>query len=299
MRNWRAEVTVAPSDHVSIVAAADDRAEWESLGELIDRSDRYGYGDAVQLVQASVKVLAERYDLESSFAVSYRTSIPRQVGLGGSSALVIAAQQALARFCDIDVPTEIRASLALVAEADELGVASGLQDRVAQVYGGVVAMDFSPDKVRWIQGLSYGRYEPLPAENLPPLFVAYVDDEASPSGSVHRGLRARWERGDREVHDAMQRLAALAVEAHAAVRWSEGDRLGRLIDAGFDIRSGLLTLSDRMLALVAEARSIGAHATFAGSGGAIVGTYRDDTHLGRLTERLAPLGATTVPLDIG
>ena len=46
--------------------------------------------------------------------------------------------------------------------------------------------------------------------------------------------------------------------------------------------------------MVMTARSAGASAKFAGSGGAIVGTYEDDAQFARLSAALASIGCTTI-----
>ena len=64
-----------------------------------------------------------------------------QTGLSGSSAIVCATLNCLLDFYQIRhlVKVEIRPELILGAEK-ELGIVAGLQDRVAQVYGGLVYM---------------------------------------------------------------------------------------------------------------------------------------------------------------
>lgn len=64
-----------------------------------------------------------------------------QTGLSGSSAIVCAALSCLLDFYEVRhlVKVEIRPDLILSAEK-ELGIVAGLQDRVAQVYGGLVYM---------------------------------------------------------------------------------------------------------------------------------------------------------------
>lgn len=64
-----------------------------------------------------------------------------QTGLSGSSAIICAALNCLLDFYQIRhlVSVEIRPQLILSAE-NELGIVAGLQDRVAQVYGGLVYM---------------------------------------------------------------------------------------------------------------------------------------------------------------
>ena len=73
----------------------------------------------------------------SNFSLSYTTTIPRQRGLSGSSAIATAALNCLLRHFSLEaaIPPADRPQLVLAAEA-ELGIAAGLQDRVIQVGGG-------------------------------------------------------------------------------------------------------------------------------------------------------------------
>lgn len=72
----------------------------------------------------------------AGWALAYETNIPRQRGLSGSSAIVIAALNCLLRHYGLEaaVPPAQRPRLALEAEA-LLGITAGLQDRVIQVRG--------------------------------------------------------------------------------------------------------------------------------------------------------------------
>ena len=81
-------------------------------------------------------------------------------------------------------------------------VFSGLQDRVVQVYEGLVSMDFSESLMK-SQG--HGTYRRLESRNLPFLFLAYLADP-SDSGKMHSTVRQRFDQGDQEVIDAMQVL---------------------------------------------------------------------------------------------
>ena len=64
-----------------------------------------------------------------------------QTGLSGSSAIVSAALGCLLDFYNVRhlIKLQVRPNLVLNAEK-ELGIVAGLQDRVAQVYGGLVHM---------------------------------------------------------------------------------------------------------------------------------------------------------------
>jgi glucuronokinase len=66
--------------------------------------------------------------------------------------------------------------------------------------------------------------------------------------------------------------------------------LDELIDANFDLRARIFRLSEGNLEMVRVARQAGATAKFAGSGGAIVGTYKDEDAFQRLRAALQAIG---------
>lgn len=64
-----------------------------------------------------------------------------QTGLSGSSAIVCAALNCLLDFYNVRHQVKVDERPTLILEAEkELGIVAGLQDRVAQVYGGLVFM---------------------------------------------------------------------------------------------------------------------------------------------------------------
>jgi glucuronokinase len=212
----------------------------------------------------------------SSIAVSWRTGVPRGVGLGGSSAIVIATARALCDLLAVSVAPERLAAFALAVETEELGIAAGLQDRIAQAYGGLTFMDFAAM-----------RFEPLDPATLPPLLIAWGEDTAAESGAVHEGLRARFERGDATVADGMRALASAAREARASLERGDREAFARCADASFDARQRMMGLDARHVALIRAARDRGASANYAGSGGAIVAVCRDGEHRAAVLEGLA------------
>ena len=60
------------------------------------------------------------------------------------------------------------------------------------------------------------------------------------------------------------------------------NKLNQLIDKNFDLRKEIMHITDDNLDLVQTARSCGASAKFAGSGGTIIGIYKDDEMLNHL-----------------
>ncbi|MBM4082284.1 MAG: GHMP kinase, partial [Planctomycetes bacterium] len=53
------------------------------------------------------------------------------------------------------------------------------------------------------------------------------------------------------------------------------DELGPLMDMNFNRRASIYRISERNLDLVHRGRKVGANAKFSGSGGAVIGTYKD------------------------
>jgi glucuronokinase len=212
------------------------------------------------------------------------------VGLAGSSAIIVATLRCLMEFYGIEITPRVQPSLVLAVETEELGIAAGLQDRVIQVYEGVVFMDFSRDGMQSVCGYPCGRYEHVEPEQLPPLYVAFATEVGSPTEVIHNNLRARYDAGEPAVVEAMVRFAELAAEAREAITMADAARLGRLIDANFDLRRSICRLPEGQVRMVETARSCGASAKFAGSGGAIIGTYPDESVYQRLCRELGAGG---------
>ena len=114
--------------------------------------------------------------------------------------------------------------------------------------------------------------------------------------TFHRVLRKRFEEGDATVRDALHHLTGLALEGEAALRWHDPDRFAELIAANMRTRRQLGRVPERQLELVDIAESCDVSATFAGSGGAIVGAYRDHDQLQRVTRALNVIGAVVVDI---
>jgi len=229
---------------------------------------------------------------DRNFTVRYTTNIPRQVGLGGSSAIVTATMKALMAFyglTDDDLPLDILPNLILSVETAELGIAAGLQDRVIQAYEGTVFMDFSKDLMRRD---GHGRYEGLDSAQLPRLFLAYITDPSF-SGKVHHDLRVRHDRGDKALVEAVARWAGYAERGREALLGADTETFATLINRNFDLRRRILGkkgIGEQCLAMVETARQLGHPCKFPGSGGAVIGTYNTDRELKRLQAAYRNLG---------
>ncbi len=297
VRNFGASVTLYPSPELHIEPQPQDTNVFRSLYHLRDSVSMLGYHGGVPLLKAAIKKFSEYCEAEQirlpnqNFSIRYSTSIPRQVGLSGSSAIIVATFRALMQFYSVEIPLPILPNLVLATEAEELGITAGLQDRVIQCYEGCVYMDF--DRAT-MERQGHGQYESIEPRLLPKLYIAYNTDLGKQSGRVHNDVRARWLKGEPLVIDTMNAIANVARDGHQAILNRDTDALNELINRNFDLRAQIYTISDRNRSLIETARACGASASFTGSGGSIIGLYRDDAMLNRLFVELRKINARVI-----
>ena len=304
VRNFWAEVVLYEWDTVEIVLAEDDRARFSSIYDLAKDVKLHGYYGGIRLIKATIKRFVdycERKELklhDRNFSVRYETNIPRQVGMAGSSGLITATLRCLMEFYNVEIPRAAQPSLILAVENDDLGISGGLQDRVIQVYEGVVYMDFRKECERIIDGYKTYAYEPIDPGLLPQLYVAYSIALSEPTEVFHNDIRGRYNRGEEQVVNGMTHCAELAAQGRAAILCRDYDRLAELMDENFDTRRGFYNLAPWQIQMIEEARACGASANFAGSGGAIIGAYRDPAMYERISEKMTAIGCKTIKPQI-
>ncbi len=179
---------------------------------------------------------------------------------------MIATLRALCELHAVELEPLALAACALAVETDDLGIAAGPQDRIAQAYGGLGFMDFAGNG---------GCYERLDPRLLPPLVIAWRAHASEDSGGVHADLRARFQRGEPGVREAIAELTGAAHRARAAVLAGDTGGLAQSVDESFDARRRLMELDPRHVEMVEIARACGAGANYTGSGGAIVAVCRE------------------------
>ncbi|KAJ3226331.1 hypothetical protein HDU81_007362 [Chytriomyces hyalinus] len=302
IKNFHATVTLTPNASATDQIVRIDRTpeldpyQFASIETLHSACEKDGYYGVQRLMLAGLNVFTgycEKNGVDLSFlrgfTVVYETNIPRQVGLAGSSALITALIKALVIYYRLGrhpaFEPHLRANLALAAEKEALNISAGLQDRVIQAYGGLVFMDFNRAQM---DAHGYGVYERLPLELVPKgLWIAYVGCP-SDSGSIHNNVRARFEKGDPEVHEAMTLFANLAVEAKSALTKSDTATLARLMDTNFATRRriyGDAVIGAENLAVVEIAHAFGHATKFSGSGGCVVGLWKGGDEEEKLERR--------------
>lgn len=300
IQNFHAEIVLYEWDTFEILPSEPDKGKFRSVHHLVEDVRLHGYYGGMRIIKATIKRFVDycndrNIELHSqNFSIRYSSTIPRQVGLAGSSSLIVATLRCLMEFYGVNIPLEAQPSFVLSVEQDELGISGGLQDRVIQVYEGLVYMNFDKQVEQTVDGFLCYEYERLDPGLLPNVYIAYHAGLSEPTEVYHNDIRGRFLRGEEKVVNAMQRFAELTVEGREALLNGDRKRLAVLIDENFDLRRSISRLPDWQTEMVEAARACGASAKFAGSGGAIVGTYESKEMLEKLKKRFRNMHVETV-----
>jgi glucuronokinase len=308
VKNFWTQATLYEWDKIEIVPSPNDESSFASLDDFAKDVRLHGYYGGIRLVKAAMYGFTEycrqkNFALhDRNFSIRYETNIPRQVGMAGSSAIVVATFRVLMDFYGIEIPQHILPSLILSVEQQQLGIPAGLQDRVIQVYEGCVFMDFAPDKMETADGFECGHYEQIPTKSLPPLYLAYSADCGEPTEVFHNNLRFRYNQGEPAVVAAMSEFADLTVQTKKLLleQGANASRsLAELINRNFDLRCSICQLPVEQIQMVETARRCACSAKFAGSGGAIIGTYPDEAAFLTLQKTMKDIGCETIKPLVG
>jgi glucuronokinase len=294
IRDYAARVALFESPDLVIEPHRNDRTAFSGLDDLAEDVRLTGYYGGLRLIKAAAvrfrRLCRERGIRlpDRNFTIRYDSDVPVRVGLAGSSAIITAALRALMEFYGVEVSREELPSVVLSVETSELGIPAGLQDRVVQVYEGLVYMDFSRQIME-----EYGRgsYQELDPGLLPPLFVAHSARLGEGTEVPHSDLRKRFQAGDRKVHRAMREFAELTDRFREALEAGRVGEMHELVNRNFDLRASVVPISEHNWRLVNTARNSGASAKFCGSGGAVVGICEDQALFRALATEFAEVGA--------
>ncbi len=296
IRDYKATIRLWDSPHFEIVPGSGDICRYDSVDDFLRDAKLMGYYGAMRLIKATVsrfhdyaREAGHHLGGKGNFTIAFDTDIPRLVGMSGSSGIVVATLRALMKFYEIEIPKKELPTLALSVETKELNIAAGLQDRVIQTYEGLVYMDFERSHV---ERTGQGHYEELTPDKAPQVYVAFNPERAEVSGITHRNLRKDWENGVEDVHNAMKRLGELTDAGRRAILDFDMPTLHAVTNENYEVRKTIMNVAPENDKMVQVARSVGASAKFAGSGGAITGVYLDGDQYSRLVDALAEIRCT-------
>jgi D-glycero-alpha-D-manno-heptose-7-phosphate kinase len=229
-------------------------------------------------------------------AISLTTDFPPGAGLGGSSAVGVALQAAIAGWRNETVARDELVRRSRGVEVEELGVAGGWQDHYAAAFGGALGLDFT-DLVS---------VRPLPVDDalaaaLERRCVVAYTGESRISGTTITAVLDAYRARTPRVVQALARMAELARLMADAIVSRSLDELGALIAEHWThqraLHQGITTPAiERTLAAARDAGAIGGKALGASGGGCVLVIAREGTE--REVRDAVARVATPVPFAV-
>lgn len=234
--------------------------------ESVDTGLEHEADDAAALASGTGAPLAayvlHALGIERGCRVVTRSRVPAGSGLGGSSALAVtiaaAACRAIGRpFTEDDLWPVVRD-----AEAQCIGVPTGVQDYLAALHGGVLAIHLEAGRIRVEPlGLDPARIEAC---------LVLVDAGATRFSGINNWdvFKGRVD-GDLRVREALAAIAAVAVRVRAALVEGRLDDVTPLVAEEWEARKRLApaVTSPEIDRIATAALQVGAAAKVCGAGG--------------------------------
>ncbi len=290
--NLSASVSIESSERIEIVPGPSDAASAATFADLATSLNEYGCYGGTRLLLAAIKQFVSfsntwrsisSNDKRQTFSMSYKSTIPRQVGLAGSSAIIIAAIRALMKWWDVSIEKAQLAELALAAEVEDLGIIAGPQDRVIQSYEGLLLMDFKPPRT----AASYIQLDP---QMLPSLFIAWNPLPGKHSSRKHSDVMSLWLQGDPHVRQAIAVFSELVNRGVECLKRVDLEGFRELMDENFNTRASIWNLNKEDSKMVHIGRSCGAAVKFCGSGGSVVGAMQGESQFPQIEQAYLQAG---------
>jgi D-glycero-alpha-D-manno-heptose-7-phosphate kinase len=197
-----------------------------------EREDRFASASALLKAKQfnhSLAVYLCRFFFEKAgtpgngFVLETYSESPAGAGISGSSALMIAATAALARYCHVELGKEEIRVIAQNVEAQLIRVPTGCQDYYPALYGGVSAIHLDADGIHR-EALA------VSAEEIESRFLLVYTGAPRQSGINNWEVCKAHINGDLQVFKNFAEIAAIAGEmrkalARTSVQWGEVARL--------------------------------------------------------------------------
>ena len=239
--------------------------------------------EEMPLLQAARLVFSQLHFIKEEFGLRFISDIPLQAGLGGSSALVMAALRAMGKAHGLQWTWRSLADATLTVEQEHLGIIAGPMDRWIQAQEEFLWMDFSGNKT-----------EVLPINTLPSLRVLISSKPGRPSGSVHAPIMERWSRGDPQIKRVMEAYRPLVEQGRVALLAGDISTLAECMDRNFELRASLFSIHEEDQAMINLCRRHGSAAKLCGSGGAVLALMKCKEEWSALEVEAKGAGITVV-----
>ncbi|MEM8884407.1 MAG: hypothetical protein AAGD14_10075 [Planctomycetota bacterium] len=237
--------------------------------------------DELPLASRLVEAIAPRQPM----TLRVRSTVPKQSGLGGSSAIAVAVGGALTAWTGEQIDAAPFLEFVQTVETRLLGVPTGYQDYYPAVYGGVQTLTATLHGVRRAA-------HPATHAMLDQTMLLVDTQLEHESGMNNWEVVRRFLDGDEHVRACMNRINNCAYAMDEALQDGNVDRAARALRAEWEARRQLAPVvsNERVEALLAAAETAGALAgkvCGAGGGGCIVLLAHPEKHVaieGAVTE---------------
>ncbi|MCK4590537.1 MAG: hypothetical protein KAT86_02195 [Candidatus Latescibacteria bacterium] len=264
-------------ERAEVVVEECDQLVFETGGQTLvvnEKKDLRLQGDRFDVARAVIGFL----ELEKlKFKLSFRSDIPVQAGLSGSTALLVAILNALLTLIGKQLNLFRRAELAREIELDFMKIVCGYQDAYMCTFGGLNFMDFA-DKQFYlgVEKEPYGAVESLELYlDQFPLILAHTGLQRV-SGAVHKPIRDRWLEGERKVRETYVRMAHLARMGKKALIDGDWKELGALMNENHRLTrelGGSGSKNEELIQIALDCGAMGAKLAGAGGGGTIIALH--------------------------
>jgi glucuronokinase len=292
---WAASVTVTPiGEGLRLSTAEGGVVEWAAPGDVAADVAARGHPPGHEIVTAALQALQSHADRPlPAVAVEWSSTIPRSVGLAGSSAIAVAVIEAVGTIAGCRLDPRVTAALALEAETVGLGIPAGWQDRMVQASRCAVLVDAAD--MATVDGVAVPAVRPMPDLEVEAI-IGWRSADSEESASYHGELRRRADRAT--VTAGLQEMATLARRAAACAEGGDIAGLVELVDASWRTRRTTMPLHPAHERLVEAARAAGVVATSPGSGGSVVALPTNRRSREEAVAALAAAGAEVVAVRL-
>jgi hydroxymethylglutaryl-CoA reductase len=208
---------------------------------------------------------------QKSFRLEVSPQVPRGVGLGSSSALMVSIIRALMDAYQLDFSDDRVSDLAYLAEEVVHGRASGIDNTVSSLDRMIIFKKGESDSSRSLVRARNSVEEVHGIDSLP--FVVGVCSETSMTSAMVEKVRNNREKNPDFYERLIREIDQITVEAVKAIQAQFYEKLGDLMN----INQGLLNAMqvshpnlERMCEIARQNGAFGAKLTGAGGGGAII-----------------------------
>jgi D-glycero-alpha-D-manno-heptose-7-phosphate kinase len=220
---------------------------------------------------------------------------PAGAGISGSSALMIAATAALARFTERHLTLEQMRVIAQNVEAQIIEVPTGCQDYYPALYGGVSAIHLDPDGI-------HREAVAVEPESMEARFVLAYTGAPRKSGINNWEVFKAHINGDKRVFRNFERICEIARAMHGALTARDWTGVARLLREEWKLRRtnvpGITTpLIDKLISVAGKHGGIAAKVCGAGGGGCVIFMVEEGA-ASRVATAIGEFGGRVLPLQV-